>query len=446
MNTNRSGPGWVMLCGICLAAVFAAGVFSFSFSAARSAVASPGISSSKGGSSIAGTPLSSSKSGSSSAPAATHASNLVQGQELRAVWVATVYDIDFPSKAGLSAGEQKSQADTLLDNVKKWGMNTVFFQVRGNADALYKSSIYPWSSVLTGKQGADPGYDPLSYFVEGAHKRGLKLVAWVNPYRVSSSSDTSGFAASNPAKLHADWVVKTSDGQLYFDPGQPQARQMIEDGIVEIVKNYAVDGIVFDDYFYPEKDFGDKTTWQKYSAGVQIEDWRRNNVTALISELHDKIKSTKSSVSFGISPFAVWANKSTNPEGSDTSAGVQSYYDQYADTRLWVQKKYVDFINPQIYWSIGFDKAPYEKVLDWWAKTVDGTGVELYVAHTISKVGGSEAGWNDPEQITKQLGLAMGYPEYKGSSFYSYSKLLKNSLSVQTSLTGYYAKAQPTGK
>jgi uncharacterized lipoprotein YddW (UPF0748 family) len=244
--------------------------------------------------------------------------------------------------------EQKKEIDAIVDKSKSIGLNTVIVQVRPNADALYKSQYFPWSVVLTGTQGKDPGYDPMQYFISAAHGRGLKFVAWVNPYRIQTVADTSLLAPSSPAIQHQDWTVTGDDGGLYFNPGLPQTKQLVEDGVMEIVNNYNIDSIVFDDYFYPNQNFADSATYQELGGGLTLGDWRRANITSLISEMHSKIKASKKNVSFGVSPFAVWANKSVNPAGSDTAAGVQSYYDQSADTRLWVKKGYVDYIIPQI--------------------------------------------------------------------------------------------------
>lgn len=357
---------------------------------------------------------------------------------LHGVWVTTVGNTDFPSKPGETAAEQEKEADAILDKVKSMGLNAIFLQVRPGADALYKSQYYPWSAVLTGTQGKDPGYDPLAYFVNGAHKRGLKLEAWVNPYRVQTKSNGAALAAQNPAILHPDWTVVTSDGQLYFDPGIPDVRKLVENGVTEIVKNYDVDGVVFDDYFYPDKDFADNATYKTYGDGMSLDDFRRNSVDLMVSELHAKLKALKPDVDFGISPVGVWANSSQNILGCDTNGAYSSYYDQYADTRLWVKRNWVDFICPQIYWSIGFPKADYSTVLAWWADTVKGTSVKLYVAHDVDKQGGSEQGWSSPDQTVLQLLAAEKYPQYKGSVFFDYRDLVKNTGGAADAIEEYY--------
>lgn len=357
---------------------------------------------------------------------------------LHGVWLTTVNNADFPSKPGLSAAAQEKQIDGILDRVKKMGLNAVFLQVRPGADALYKSDCYPWSKVLTGEQGKDPGYDPLAYFIQEAHSKGLKLLAWVNPYRVQTQADTSGLADTNPAKLHADWDVTTGDGQLYLNPGIPDVRKYIEKGVAEIVHKYNVDGIVFDDYFYPSKDFDDAASYKQYGAGKPLDEWRRSNVNALVSELHKMIKSTRKGVSFGISPAGVWANEAQSPGGSKTIGASSTYYDNYADSKLWVKNKWVDFICPQIYWEIGNDNTDYTKLLKWWADTTRGTGVKLYIAHDVDKVQDGEPGWQSPDQIVRQLCAAKGYSDYGGSVFFDYKDLVKDPGGVTDCITKYY--------
>jgi uncharacterized lipoprotein YddW (UPF0748 family) len=353
----------------------------------------------------------------------------------RAVWITTVKNTDFPSKPGLSMQAQKKEIDAIIDKSKSVGLTTVILQVRPHADALYKSQYFPWSAVLTGTQGVDPGYDPLKYFIDSAHSRGLKFEAWINPYRVHLASDTSSLAAFNPAAQHPDWTLKGDDGGLYFNPGLPQTKQLIEDGVMEIVNNYDVDGIVFDDYFYPDTKVDDAAAYKQYGGGLPIGDWRRNNVTAVISDIHSRIGNAKKNVVFGVSSFGVWANKSSNPAGSDTQAHVQSYYDQYADTRLWVHKGYVDYICPQIYWKIGYDLADYSKVLQWWVNTCKGTNVSLYIGFAVYKV--KDESW-PAQEIINQLRAAVKYPEYKGDAFYGYSDICANTNGISDALTNYY--------
>lgn len=420
---------WLMLCLICITSTVAAGYLAVSTLNKDQTVGAAVTSSSKSASPQVNSEAAS-KAG--SAPSATQ----VSFENMKAVWIATAANIDFPSKQGLTAEQQKAEIKTMLDKIKSLGMNTVYFQVRPNADALYKSEYYPWSAVLTGTQGKDPGYDPLACFIEEGHKRGLKVQAWINPYRVQPTENIAKLSDKSPAKQHQDWTVKYGGG-LYYDPGLPEVRQLIINGVKEIVENYNVDGVHLDDYFYPGTDFGDSASYKKYGGKTKIDDWRRQNVNELVMKLHETVKQAKPQAQFGISPFAIWANKSQNTLGSDTN-GKQTYYDMYADTRLWVKNNWLDYVCPQVYWSIGFKKAPFENVTKWWAETVKGTGVKLYIGHAVYKINTDEAGWKSPDQIVKQIKLARQYKEYQGSAFYGYRQLVQNTAGVTDSIMNYY--------
>ena len=367
--------------------------------------------------------------------------------ELRGVWVSSVVNIDYPSKPTTNPEVLKAEALKVLDNAANLGLNAIFLQVRPTSDALYKSNIFPWSKYLTGKQGVMPdgGFDPLAFWVEEAHKRGMELHAWINPYRITKKGsgepnhDFASLDPSNPAVLHPDWVVKYGDGNLYYDPGIPEVRQLVIDGITELVQNYDIDGIHFDDYFYPGKDFDDKASFQKYGAGfANISDWRRENVNTLIRDISKAIKATSKDVSFGISPFGIWANKNSNALGSDTK-GMQSYYDQYADTRKWVKEGMLNYIAPQIYWNIGYSIADYSKILSWWKDTVTGTGVDLYIGQAAYKAGNADpaSAWYGVAEIEKQLKLNAATPEVKGSIFFSYRSFI-NIPSIAPVVKTYY--------
>jgi uncharacterized lipoprotein YddW (UPF0748 family)/N-acetylmuramoyl-L-alanine amidase len=356
--------------------------------------------------------------------------------ELRGVWVATVLNIDYPSKPTIDSEILKSEALKVLDDANIMGFNAVFLQVRPTSDAIYKSKIYPWSKYLTGSQGLMPNdnFDPLEFWIAEAHKRGIELHAWINPYRITKKvpsepkQELVSLDASNPARLKPDWVVKYSDGNLYYNPGIPEVRKMVIDGVLEIVNNYDVDGIHFDDYFYPGKNFEDKAAFAKYGAAYSnLDDWRRANVNKLISDLSKALKANPKKVRFGISPFGIWANKSINARGSDTK-GMQSYYDQYADTRKWVKEGLIDYIAPQIYWNIGYAAADYSKLLTWWKGTIAGTGVDLYIGQAAYRSGNSDPSspWYGVSEIEKQLQLNAKSPEVKGSIFFSNKSLTDN--------------------
>ncbi len=354
-------------------------------------------------------------------------------EELRGLWVATVLNIDYPSKPTTDASVLKNEAITILDHAKYMGLNAVFLQVRPASDALYPSTYFPWSKYLTGGQAVPPTdeFDPLAFWVDEAHARGIQLHAWINPYRITKKTakepkhDFASLSPHHPAILHPEWVVMHSDGNLYFNPGIPEVRSLVIDSCLEIIKNYDIDGIHFDDYFYPGKDFNDKNAYEKFGESYRsIDDWRRENVNLLISDLSKAIKSTSSNVRFGISPFGIWANKATNSLGSDTK-GMQSYYDQYADTRKWVKEGMIDYIAPQLYWNIGFTIADYSKLLHWWVQTTKGTGVDLYIGQAAYRVGNTDSTspWYGISEIEKQLRLNQKFPEVKGSIYFNYKSL-----------------------
>ncbi|HOQ75445.1 MAG TPA: family 10 glycosylhydrolase [Thermoclostridium sp.] len=353
--------------------------------------------------------------------------------DFRGLWVSTVANIDYPVKPTTDPATLKSEAIRILDFAQDTGFNAVFLQVRPTADAFYKSGIFPWSKYLTGKQGTAPdgGFDPLKFWVEEAHKRGLELHAWINPYRVTKkgasepSHNFAALASSNPAVKNPQWVVKHSDGNLYFDPGLPEVRKLIIDGVLEIVRNYDVDGIHFDDYFYPSTSFNDQATYNKYKApGQSLDDWRRENVNTLIRDCYKAIKQVRSSVRFGISPFGIWANRSSNPKGSDTN-GFQSYSGHYADSLKWVKDGIIDYIAPQLYWNIGYSIADYSKLLTWWSNAVSGTGVDLYIGHAAYKAGDSDPNspWHGAGEIVRQLELNDTMERVSGSIMFTYNSL-----------------------
>jgi len=381
-----------------------------------------------------------------SAPDVKAADELPDALDFRAVWVSTVLNLDYPLHATTDAVSLKLQADEILDSAVQMGMNAVILQVRPASDALYDSDYFPWSYYLTGARGTAPenGFDPLAYWVEEAHKRGLELHAWINPYRVTKNSANDKITAlsqlpnDHPARKHTNWAVKYG-GDFYFDPGIPAVQQYIVDAAVEIVENYAVDGIHLDDYFYPGTDFDDAKTYQKYAKnGVSLADWRRSNVDALIKKLDEALHKANPDIRFGVSPFGIWANKATMAEGSDTRGG-ESYTQHYADTRKWVKLGWLDYIAPQIYWHIGHTAADYATLVDWWADTVKGTDVDLYVGQAAYRVGaaGENKAWETPAELVHQLSLNCRYPEVKGSIYFRY-QFFADSASLRNTVADLY--------
>lgn len=364
--------------------------------------------------------------------------------ELKGVWVSTVFNIDYPSVPSINSENLKKDAVKILDEVESMGLNAVFLQVRPCSDAIYKSTLYPWSKYLTGTQGTAPSdeFDPLKFWIDEAHKRNIQIHAWINPFRIASDTTSlDTLSPLSPARKNPSWAV-VSKGGLYFNPGLPEVRKYIIDGVIEIISNYDVDGIHMDDYFYPEKSFNDAATYKTYGAGfTNVEDWRRDNVNKLIKDLYTAVKVNKPSVSFGVSPFGIWANSKSMPDGSNTN-GDQSYFSHYADTKLWVKNGWLDYIAPQIYWEIGHKAADYATLTDWWVNVVGGTNVKLYIGHAAYKAGQSTSAlaWQDPEQLINQLKYNQSKKTVSGSIFFSYKSLATNPLSIKERLSAWYSK------
>ncbi|SKC72095.1 glycoside hydrolase family 10 protein [Maledivibacter halophilus] len=359
--------------------------------------------------------------------------NNSQKKELRAIWVATIYGLDYPSKEAIKdVSLLKKEMIEIIDNVEEMGFNTIYFQVRPAADAFYSSKIFPWSKYLTGDQTISPqdNFDPLEFIVKQGHERNIEVHAWINPYRITmQKSDLDELAPNHPALLHPEWVVAHGSGdntKHYFNPGIPEVEQMILEGVSEIIENYNVDGIHLDDYFYPGTNFNDHDTYAKYGSKYDnIGDWRRSNINSLIEKMYHLIKAKDENLSFGVSPFAIWANKSSNPLGSDTK-GKEAYYTMYADTRGWVKAGYLDYIIPQIYWNIGYEIADYEKLLNWWADVVADTDVDLYVGQAAYRAGNPDPNspWYGINQIKDQVDLNRRTNNVKGYVMFRYKSLL----------------------
>jgi uncharacterized lipoprotein YddW (UPF0748 family) len=346
-------------------------------------------------------------------------------REMRGVWVATVANRDWPSKQGLTAKEQRAELIAHLDAAEKSHLNTVIFQVRPTADALWPSPYEPWSQVLTGTQGEDPGWDPLGTAVEEAHARGLQLHAWFNPYRIANHTDPGKLAESHPARVHEDWVV-TYGGKLYYNPGLPEVRSFVQRAMLDAVEKYEVDAVHFDDYFYPYpvagQTFDDDEAYDRYGGGFAVRaDWRRDNIDKLVREMAAGIKKIRPRTEFGISPFGVWRNAGTDPLGSDTRGGVQTYDDLFADTRKWVREGWIDYICPQLYWNIGFAAADYAKLVPWWSEVARGSRTKLYVGEALYKAGdqAQPAAWQEPAELSRHLTLTKEHKEICGHVYFA---------------------------
>lgn len=369
------------------------------------------------------------------------------------MWMATVSNIDWPSAPGLTAEQQRSELLVHLDTAAERRLNAVVLQVRPTADALWPSPYEPWAECLTGTQGRDPGWDPLGTAVAEAHARDLQLHAWFNPYRVANHTDPARLAASHPARRHPEWVLPYG-GKLYYDPGLPEVRRFVQDAMLDAVRRYDVDAVHWDDYFYPYpvagQDFADDGTYARHGGGFPDKaSWRRHNTDLLVSEMSARIKEAKPDVAFGVSPFGVWRNAATDPEGSNTTAGVQTYDDLYADTRKWVREGWLDHVVPQLYWHIGLAAADYAELLPWWDETVRGTGVGLYVGEALHKAGdpAQPAAWQDPGELSRHLELAKGYAGVGGHCFFSAKEVARDRIGAMAAVVAdhYPTRVRPPG-
>ncbi len=358
-------------------------------------------------------------------------------REVRAVWVATVKNIDWPSSSDLPAEQQKHECIRLLDLLRSSGINTIFFQVRSSSDAMYSKSREPWAEWISGEQGRPPNpfYDPLSFFIEQAHIRGMELHAWINPYRAVFDNVNSSISQDQISKTKPEWVFKYG-GKTMLNPGIPEVRTYIESVINDLVEAYDLDGIHLDDYFYPYpvkgKSIPDQETFKKYQEGfTQIDTWRRNNINNLVREIYEGIKSKKSYVKFGISPFGIWKNNIEDFLGSDTHGG-SSFKTQYADSRFWLEKGWVDYLIPQIYFTNQNSRAPFKILVDWWNK--NSFSRPIYIGLGAYRIGEKEEGWTNKTEIEDQIKYSRSMPNISGNAFYNAHAFLMNELGFVDSL------------
>lgn len=360
-------------------------------------------------------------------------------RQLRGVWIATVANIDWPSKRGLSADTQKEEMVKMLDEVASYNMNTIVFQIRPTADAFYKSKYEPWSHWLTDKQGEDPGYDPLQFAIDECHKRGMYIHVWLNPYRVNN--DTTRMTEYDKEHIrfkHPEWFVTYGKAE-YFNPGLDEVRQFANNVVADIVTNYDIDAIHMDDYFYPYKiagqEFPDEATFKAYPRGfTDKEEWRRDNVNKIICEINQTIKSIKPWVEFGISPFAIWRNDKEDPRGSKTKGGTTNYDGLYADILKWQQEKWIDYVLPQLYFNIGYEIADYAILADWWSKYNYGANVYAGLApYRVNKTAKQKA-WHSPKELVRQIQRNAKDPNLKGEIYFSAKSLFSPKVDLKKRL------------
>ena len=368
-------------------------------------------------------------------------------REFRAIWIATVSNIDWPSKPGLSAFEQQSELQAIMNKAVKLNMNAIVLQVRPATDALYQSSLEPWSEYLAGQMGRppEPYYDPLAFAVEEAHKRGLELHAWFNPYRSRHPSAKSDISKDHLSNTRPS-LVRTYGRHLWLDPGDAEVRRHSVRVMTDVVKRYDVDGVHLDDYFYPYKerdsanaiiDFPDSVTWNAYvkSGGtLSRDDWRRSNVDALVRDTYRSIKATKPWVKFGISPFGVW--KKGVPDGI---VGFDAYSELYADSKKWLNEGWVDYFTPQLYWPIARQDVSYPVLLRWWVSE-NTKHRNMWPGNFTGRVGGNGADAWKTQEIIDQISLTRTQEGASGNVHFSARVFMQNRDSlVDRLIAGPYA-------
>lgn len=362
--------------------------------------------------------------------------------EFRGVWIATVENIDWPSKKGLSVDDQKAEFIHVLDMHQRNGMNAIFMQIRPAGDAFYPSQYEPWSEYLMGKQGLPPTpfYDPLAFMITETHKRGMEFHAWLNPYRAVFNVTKSSIAPSHITKIHPEWFL-TYGTTKFFNPGLQEVRNLVSNIVKDLVTRYDLDGIHMDDYFYPYritgKEFPDQKTYEQSGSKLNKDDWRRSNCDSIIKQLYLTIRAANPHVKFGISPFGVWRNKSQDPIGSNTKAGQTNFDDLYADILLWLKLGWIDYVVPQLYWERGHKLCDYDTLLAWWNEHT--YGKHLYIGHGIYRVN-TNAAWKDKNEIPKQIQALRQYSTTQGSVYFSSKNFETNANGWNDSLRqNYYA-------
>ncbi len=368
-------------------------------------------------------------------------------REFRAVWVASVANIDWPSRPGLSSAEQQTELIALLDRSAALNLNAVILQVRPAADALYESGMEPWSPYLTGTMGQppEPFYDPLAFAVAEAHKRGLELHAWFNPFRARHGTFTGETSDSHVSRTHPH-LVRSYGRSLWLDPGEPDVHRWSQAVILDVVKRYDIDGVHIDDYFYPyqERDsvtnallpFPDDSTYARYGGGMARDDWRRQNVDRFVGELYRAIRALKPYVKFGVSPFGIW--RPGHPEGV---TGFDAYASIYADARKWLNNGWVDYFSPQLYWRSDSPGQNYSSLLAWWVGE-NSHDRHIWVGNFTSRtdtVAGPRS-WRASE-LLRQLELTRAQPGATGNVHFSMRAFMRNRDSLNDHLlAGPYAE------
>jgi uncharacterized lipoprotein YddW (UPF0748 family) len=364
-------------------------------------------------------------------------------REMRGVWIATVANIDWPSRNNLSADQQRAELIDLFDRAASAGFNTVIFHVRPAGDAVYRSSIEPWGAMLTGTQGTDPGYDPLAFAIEQAHARGLELHAWINPFRAGNRADSLRLAPNHFWRARRD-VSLVYDTQLWFDPAEQVVQDHAMRVVSDIVQRYDIDAIHADDYFYPYQvtdaqgrviDFPDSASYARSGTTMSRGDWRRANIDRFVERLYREVHAIKPTLKVGLSPFGIW--RPGNPPGI---TGLDAYATIYADARKWLQQGWVDYMAPQLYWSIASTGQSYPALLDWWiAQSTATPKRHVWPGLAAYRVSDGTASAFSANEIANQIALTRTRPAGTGHMLYNATSTLKRATPVASSVAPLYA-------
>ena len=350
-------------------------------------------------------------------------------REMRGLWVATVANIDWPSRNSLTADQQRAELVSILDRASAAGFNSIIFHVRPAADAVYRSSIEPWGAMLSGTQGADPGYDPLAFAVEQAHARGLELHAWINPFRAGNSADSARLSPTHLFKTRRD-LVRVYGSQLWLDPGEPAVHDHVMRVIADIVQRYDIDGVHADDYFYPypETDaanraigFPDTATYLRSTGGLTISDWRRANVDRFDERMYREVHAIKPTIAVGISPFGIW-----RPGSPNGVVGLDAYATIYADSRKWLREGWLDYLAPQLYWAIAAPQQSFPALFDWWLAEST-RGRHVWPGLAAYRVGDGTSSAFSTSEIVSQVSLTRTRPAGTGHLLYNTTSTLTRS-------------------
>ncbi len=363
-------------------------------------------------------------------------------REMRGLWVATVANIDWPSRTGLTAEQQRAELTDILDRASNAGFNAIVLQVRPAANAVYASSLEPWAELLSGTQGIDPGYDPLAFAVTEAHARGLELHAWINPFRAGNSRDTTKLASNHLFNTQRA-LTRLYGTQLWLDPGEAAVQDHVMRVVSDIVRRYDIDAIHADDYFYPYQEndaagkliaFPDSATYARSGSTLSRDDWRRANVDRFIERMYREVHAIKPTIKVGISPFGIW--RPGNPVGV---AGLDAFATIYADSRKWLQQGWVDYLAPQLYWSIAAPQQSYPALLDWWISQST-MGRHVWPGLAAYRVGDGTANAFTTAEIPNQVVMTRSRPAGTGHLRYNTNTTLKkNGGATAVSLSSLYA-------